>query len=78
MILANDPLVREVQLKFLKGINKEIEVMKGEHHSAAKQAMVRLSFIKRLIQEVRENPGQENLMASQALRGIDKDRYQGL
>jgi len=78
MILANDPLVREVQLKFFKGVNKEIENMKDKHLSAAKQATVRLDFIKRLIRKVRENPGQENLMASEVLKGAKGDKYQGL
>ena len=78
MILANDPQVREVQLKFFKGINREIEKLKDKHLTAAKQTQIRLNFIKKLIQEVRNNPGKENLMASKVLCDADKDKYQGL
>jgi radical SAM superfamily enzyme len=93
-ILANDPYVREAQLKFYRGINQEIERRIKEekitHPTSARQAQMRLEYMKEIIRQIRkkygikfgENPKIPNekgkLMASQALLGAEKDKYQGI
>ncbi len=93
-ILANDPYVREAQLRFYGGINAEIKKFIEErgisHVPSATQALIRLKFMKKIIKEIREHyelkRGQpysiftkkSMLMASQALRELDRDRFQGI
>jgi radical SAM superfamily enzyme YgiQ (UPF0313 family) len=93
-ILANDPYVREAQLKFYGGINKEIEKFieeKGvKHVPSATQALIRLKFMKKIITDIRKKYNikrgtkpsiyteKSELMASQALRQVDKDKFQGI
>lgn len=93
-ILANDPHVREAQLRFYGGINKEIEKFINErgisHVPSATQALIRLKFMKQIIAEIRKHHNiprgkkasiyteKSMLMASQALRDMEKDKFQGI
>ncbi len=91
MILANDPYVREVQLRFYYGINEEIEKMKKrkwvKQAKSLDQAMTRLEFMESLIDDVRKkyhikkgergNPKVGRLTAAQASKGRG-DKYQGI
>ncbi|MEK9135218.1 MAG: radical SAM protein [Patescibacteria group bacterium] len=93
-ILANDPYVREAQLKFYRQINREIKERIAKdgisHPTSARQAQIRLEFMKNIIKSIREKYGLEfgliyeipekkgELMASRALLGVEKDIYQGI
>ena len=93
-ILANDPYVREAQLKFYRGINQQIQKRIREerisHPTSARQAQYRLEFMKKIIKEIRDKyefkfgdvpkvlSEKGELMASQAMSGCEKDEYQGI
>jgi anaerobic magnesium-protoporphyrin IX monomethyl ester cyclase len=93
-ILASNPYVRESQLIFYRGIGKEIERRIKEegiaHATSANQARFRLEFMKKIISEIRQKYGikfgespdirteKSELMASQALYGVEGDKFQGI
>jgi len=92
-ILANDPYVREAQLRFFGGINKEIEKYMKEkgvsHVPSSVQALIRLKFMKKIINDIRKEYNlcigrkpkiieSTHLMASHALKEIKKDMFQGI
>lgn len=93
-ILANDPYAREAQLIFYRGIGQEIERRIKEegiaHATSANQAKFRLDFMKKIIKKIRRKYGlkfgkvynkrteKSELMASQALYGVEGDKFQGI
>jgi radical SAM superfamily enzyme YgiQ (UPF0313 family) len=93
-ILANDPYAREAQLIFYRGINKEIQRKIEEagvvHATSANQAKIRLEFMKQIINKIRRKydikfggkpdirTEKSELMASQALLGVEGDKFQGI
>ncbi|MFH0837587.1 MAG: radical SAM protein [Candidatus Aenigmatarchaeota archaeon] len=91
-ILANNPYVREVQVRFFNEISGVIESFVKEkgvgHVTSVNQALKRLEFMKELISETRKKynikEGESGdlkrgeLTASVISRNITKDRYQGI
>lgn len=93
-ILANNPYVREAQLRFYGGINREINKFIKEkgiaHLTSAAQALIRLKFMKQIITDIRRRykirrgtqpsiyTDRGRSMASQALHDVDRDKFQGI
>ena len=81
-ILANDPSVRYVQVRFFNEITDVIERFIKEkgvsHATSVNQALRRLEFMKELIAEARDKKVDGNLMAVQLSKNITRDRYQGI
>ncbi|MBI5332439.1 MAG: B12-binding domain-containing radical SAM protein [Candidatus Aenigmarchaeota archaeon] len=91
-ILANNPYVREVQVRFFNEINGVIERFIKErgvgHATSVNQALKRLEFMKELIAEARKKYNIKNgergdlkrgeLTASFISKNITKDKYQGI
>lgn len=94
MILAQDPYVREAQLKFHKEVDEEVQKKIREkkiiHATSANQAIIRLEFMKKILVSIREKYGLKfgenyeiplekgQLMASKCSEGAGENKYQGI